>query len=119
MDKPPSRSFTMAFEGRLNVLMSHCGISLPYHPKDGGTPPSICDFRAIWDTGATQKVVDTCNLNATGMAIVQTANGPTNSETYLVNIFLPNKVVFSSVRVTKGGNNKCRSFNLDGHNKPR
>ncbi len=64
-------------------------------------------FDAIWDTGATnsvitQKVIKDCGLVATGMAKVRGVHGAKKSETYLVNIALPHKVVVAGVRVTKG-----------------
>lgn len=68
----------------------------------------MISFVAIWDTGATnsvitQKVIEDCGLIATGIAQVQGVHGgPTRSDTYLVNIALPQKVVFTGVRVTKG-----------------
>ena len=70
--------------------------------------PTLMEFEAIWDTGATksvitQKVIDGCGLAATGMAKVQGVHGGwVNRETYLVNIGLPNKVMMSGVIVTKG-----------------
>ena len=65
------------------------------------------DFDAIWDTGAsgsviTQAVVDACGLVPTGIAQVHGVHGPKQTETYLVNIALPNNVVFTGLRVTKG-----------------
>jgi hypothetical protein len=64
-------------------------------------------YIGIWDTGATnsvisQKVVDECNLKPIGMTMVQSATDQRARETFLVSIFLPNKVVVPSVRVTKG-----------------
>ena len=64
-------------------------------------------FDAIWDTGATnsvitQKVIDDCGLVATGIAQVHGVHGVAQAETYLVNIALPQQVVFTGVRVTKG-----------------
>ena len=64
-------------------------------------------FDAIWDTGATnsaitQKVIDDCGLVATGMAQVSGVHGVAQAETYLVNIALPDNVVFAGIRVTKG-----------------
>lgn len=41
-------------------------------------------------------------MTPTGIAQVHGVSGPTQAETYLVNIGLPNKVVFASLRVTKG-----------------
>ena len=64
-------------------------------------------FKAIWDTGATasvitQKVIDQCGLKATGMTKVDTVQGSTITETFLVNIILPNNVMVPSVVVSKG-----------------
>ena len=64
-------------------------------------------FQAIWDTGATnsvitQAVVDKCMLAPTGITRAYGVQGGHDTETYLVNIYLPNKVVFPAVRVTKG-----------------
>lgn len=65
------------------------------------------EFDAIWDTGATnsvisQAVVDACGLAPTGITEVHGVHGTARAETYLVNIALPNKVIFPAVRVTKG-----------------
>lgn len=64
-------------------------------------------FVAIWDTGATssvitQRVVDACGLVATGIAQVQVVDRVVQSETYLVNIGLPDRVLITAVRVSKG-----------------
>lgn len=77
-------------------------------PQSGLPAPKIEEgFRAIWDTGATnsvimQPVIDKCGLQATGMARVQHAQGAADCETFLVNIGLPNKVMVTAVRVTRG-----------------
>jgi hypothetical protein len=47
-------------------------------------------------------VADDCGLVATGITEVRGVHGKAQAETYLVNISLPNKVVFFGVRVTKG-----------------
>jgi hypothetical protein len=64
-------------------------------------------FDAIWDTGATnsvisQAVIQKCGLAATGMAKVHGVHGVQTKPTYLVNIELPDKVVFAAMRVTEG-----------------
>jgi len=64
-------------------------------------------YKAIWDTGATgsvitEKVVEELDLKPTGMVIVSTASGETIANTYIVNIWLPNKVVFDGLKVTEG-----------------
>ena len=70
------------------------------------------EFRAIWDTGATnsavtQNVVDQCSLEPTGLTEVQTVQGSHRTETYLVCITLPSGVVFPNLRVTRGVLRNC------------
>lgn len=65
------------------------------------------EYKAIWDTGATgsvitEKVVKELDLKPTGMVKVSTASGETIANTYIVNIWLPNKVVFYDLKVTEG-----------------
>jgi hypothetical protein len=91
----------------LNVLSNQCSVSIAFDPASGGIQPPFNQFDAIWDTGATncvitQEVIDKCGLIATGVAQVHGVHGPELSETYLVNIALPNGVVFPTVQVTKG-----------------
>lgn len=64
-------------------------------------------YNAIWDTGATgsvitEKVAKELDLKPTGMALVSTASGENFANTYIVNIWLPNKVVFGELKVIEG-----------------
>lgn len=93
--------------GKFNVLKNECQISAAWAPSSTDSQPPLVGFQAIYDTGATnsvikQAVIDACGLAPTGMARVQVVGGEHSAETYLVNILLPNRVTFSSVRVTKG-----------------
>ncbi len=61
--------------------------------------------KAIWDTGATatvitQSVVNFLGLLPTGMSHVNTANGPTVQNTYIVDVVLPNGVNVKDITVT-------------------
>ena len=47
-------------------------------------------------------VIETLNLQRVDEVIVQTVNGERICGCYLINIFLPNKVAFSAIRVTDG-----------------
>ena len=107
---PHSASFTTVSTppGLLRSLKNRCGISVAYDLASSDTPPTIGEFDAIWDTGATgsvitQNVVDACGLSPVSMMQVHGVNSSDMSEVYLVNIYLPNKVVFIGVPVTKGG----------------
>jgi len=105
---PLSRSFTTTAQGGLlNVLKNQCGISQAFDPTGGMVPPPVSQFDAIWDTGATnscitQAVIDACGLVPVGIAQVHNAQTTTSEEVFLVSIYLPNKVVFPGVRVTRG-----------------
>ena len=103
---PDSKSFTLtADNGLLRELITDCGISLANVP--GTLVHPVNGFKALWDTGATntvitQEVVDKCGLKPTGMVMVHGVNSETLSETYLVDVYLPNKVAIQGVNVTKG-----------------
>ena len=91
----------------MRVLENECQVSQAWVPTGGDPQPAAVPFAAIWDTGATNSVitkavVDACGLVATGMTKVDHVDGSSRAETYLVNIWLPNKVAFGGVRVTKG-----------------
>jgi len=100
------RAFTRAHRRRVNVLRSPVWVSEAFDPLVAAPPPTN-KFVAIWDTGATssvitQNVINKCGLLPTGMTNVHTASGQTSCHTFLACITLPNKVGFSSVRVTEG-----------------
>jgi hypothetical protein len=67
---------------------------------------NLGEYVAIWDTGATHSaitnaVADDLGLKPTGIAEVRHAKGKSSTNTYLVNISLPNKVMMGQVRVTE------------------
>jgi hypothetical protein len=110
MQQPPSRSFTStSLGGLLAVLKNRCAVSQAFDPIGGQQQPGppIVEFEAIWDTGATnsvitQDVIDACALAPIGMVQTHGVHGSAFAEVYLVNIYLPNQVMFHSIRVTKG-----------------
>lgn len=101
--------FTVNHAGLARSLLTKAGITPAFDTATlpGKQWPKASIFTAIWDTGATntvitQAVVDACSLHATGMVKVVGVNGPHTSETYLVNIELPNGTGFQGISVTKG-----------------
>ncbi|MBI4822647.1 MAG: SEC-C domain-containing protein [Nitrospirae bacterium] len=96
------------------MLVTQIFISRPFldsTPKTEVDEIITCkkEYMGIWDTGATnsvisQKVIDECGLKPTGMTQVRHAGSdtPIDVETYLVSIFLPNKVIITAIRATKG-----------------
>lgn len=106
---PKSKSFTVHYNGRTNKLPVEALVSKHLSPGVDLAleAQNAKKYVAIWDTGATnsmisQKIVDECGLEATGMTIVHSATESKPCQTFFVSIFLPNKVVFPFVRVTIG-----------------
>jgi hypothetical protein len=109
LGQPSPNAFTRESQTVERVLLSDCQVCAGF---DAATvPPAqhfpMQQFRAIWDTGATncvitQYVVDQCGLKATGVAQTYGVHGVGLAETFLVNIALPNRVRFSNVEVTLG-----------------
>lgn len=99
--------FTSASNGLANVLKSSVKIGQAFNPTKGNPPPSLNEFNAIWDTGATNTVitphvVSTCGLAATGKIKMQAVNSIEIKPTYLISIMLPNQVGVPSIRVAEG-----------------
>lgn len=102
-----SASFTVTANGLLRELVTDCGVSPTFTPASAQTKPDVVPFKAIWDTGAsncviTQKVVDACGLKPISMTQVHGVNSTDLCEVYLVGLYLPNKVAFLDMHVTKG-----------------
>lgn len=103
------QAFTVKYHGIASALETNCGICEAYNPtlQQGQKHPPIREFKALWDTGAMGSVVSTnvvqaLGLKSTGKARVFHANGESTVNTYSINILLPNKVAFSTLRVTEG-----------------
>jgi hypothetical protein len=105
---PVYHAITLRGNGLLNVLITPCHVCAAHNPNGPDPKPTPVEFNAIWDTGATgsvitQKVVDACGLQPTGMTHVRGVAGISVSEKYLINLNLnSNAIRFPSVEVTKG-----------------
>lgn len=116
-------AFTVKFPGRTRVLLTKIKVCLPVTPD--GLKDSRLDLKeylAIWDTGATnsaitKKVADDLGLKPTGLTEVRHAKGKSDTNTYLVNIALPNNVMFGQLRVTEA--ELIADANLPEDNKPQ
>lgn len=100
----PYQTFTASSTKLERVLSTPCAISLALSTR-AGAKPTLFEFQAIWDTGATNSVispavVSALGLKPIGMTQVHTSNQTCLAEQYIVDIYLPNKVVFQDVRVT-------------------
>ncbi len=99
-------ALTLKANGIARVLVSEVGVSEPLGNLQPNQTIQIKNFRGIWDTGATgcvitNKVVSDLGLKPIGMREVHTANGKANQQTYLVDIYLPNKVRIVNLTVTE------------------
>lgn len=88
-------------------IKTQCHACAAFDPNvlPSGSRPTMEPFVAIWDTGATmsaitESVVTKCGLKPIGMIQVEGVGGLQDSETYVINIGLPNGVGFPSVTVT-------------------
>lgn len=94
-------------KGIARTLISNVHVSETYNTANRPENLIIKKYTAIWDTGAThsvitKKVVMECKLWPSGMTRVSHAGGESTSNTYFVNIYLPNRVEVCGVRVTEG-----------------
>ena len=101
------RAFTTRYGGLARVLITKVGVCEPVTPEEAKTREiKLVNYSAIWDTAAThsaitKKVATDLNLKPTGIVEVRYGNGKSTTNTYLVNISLPNGVMVGQVRVTE------------------
>ncbi|MFQ5431819.1 MAG: hypothetical protein ACE5EN_04845 [Nitrospinota bacterium] len=106
--KPLHKAFRTIYKGIPRELFTEIGIGLPTISKVKQDTkvenPVFTQFQGIWDTGATgtvitEKVVNALNLKQIGVKKVIGVNSEDIVPTYLVNIYLPNKVFFLPLRL--------------------
>ena len=108
----PTYGFTTKATGLRNALENQILISEVYDPATGLPEPVKRQYVAIWDTGATntvvtKKVAQELNLRPSGRVSVQAVGAGDQvheyeTDTYLLNIHLPNNVVIFGIRVSEG-----------------
>ena len=100
--------FSTASPVTLDVLINECSVSREWHPEGSDiSQPETFAFDALWDTGATNSVIShsvvgACRLTAVGVVQIDHVDGSYMADVYVVNIILPNDVMFSGMRVTGG-----------------
>lgn len=103
----PHHCLTVNYPGLARAIVTPCQICAAYAPGAVAAPgPPRGDYNAVWDTGATgsvitQRIADDLGLVPTGITKVHGIEGESETETYLVNIRLPNGVMFHALKVTK------------------
>ncbi len=100
-------AFTLKAPGIANAIISDAGVSAAYDPNKPPTPvPVATSTKALWDTGASNSVVSASfvqklALTAVGTRQVHHADGQSLRNTYLINLYLPNKVTIYGLMVTE------------------
>ena len=102
---PNTYAFTVKYPEKVRTLTTEVVVSVVHIRKTD--PPPLEQFVAVWDTGATdsvitKRVVDSLGLKSIGVEPVHTVGGLVDADVYLVNIGLPNQVVFPATRVIEG-----------------
>jgi len=102
-------AFKTAYKCVVRDLITEVQIALPTstHPYSPNSPKEFKNFSALWDTGAThtvitEKVVSAVGLIPTGKTTVRGVNSEDIVSTYIVDVGLPNQVLFPNVNVTEG-----------------
>jgi hypothetical protein len=104
-------SFTVKYSKRAYVIYTEIGISLPI--INNNQKESIHKIKAIWDTGATNTTITKSlatklKLKPIGKVTVKGVNSTSIEDTYLLDIYLPNKVIIKALKVTE-----CRALSSD------
>lgn len=99
-------AFTIREGKILNCLTTSCLVCKAYSHSEGGQP-DIRRYSAIWDTGATNSVIDKkvasdLGLIPCGISKAFNTNGSAMVNQYMVNIVLPNEIMVYMVPVTEG-----------------
>ncbi len=106
---PGFHAFTISYNGYANRVISEIKLTHAFDLskiRGGKIPYTPIDSKALWDTGATNSVItpDTAKdlkLVPTGITEVVHFGGKKQCNTYMVNLFLPNKVIIPGVSVSE------------------
>jgi hypothetical protein len=106
--KPQFNAFTIQFNGLTNRIVTPVGLTPAFNPRlyPKELPFQVIEKQALWDTGATNSIltaatVKELNLIPTGVTTVIHAGGTSQSNSYLVNFFLPNGVGVAGLIVSE------------------
>lgn len=112
----PIFSFTTKVPQKVNVLQNEIQVSEAFDISIGPPQPIKKQYICIWDTGATgtvisKNVIDGLGLQPSGKVTVHVVGssdslGEYETNTYLVNLYLPNNVVITA-RAAEGSITGC------------
>lgn len=100
-------AFTATHNGITDRIITPVSIYKAFDPSKTQNPSfQPYETSALWDTGATKSVITHITAQAIGLVpvgitTVNHAGGSSRSNTYIVNIWLPNKVGFAGVLVSE------------------
>ena len=101
-------AFTISFNIRTNVLFTKVHLSEAFDPNTDKAKqqPLMTECNAIWDTGASSSSITKAfaaklGFKPTGVAKVRNTSGEELRDTFLINVYLPNKVAMAYVRVVE------------------
>jgi SEC-C motif len=106
MTNPPTaQAFTCRFKGRSPRLITEVHIFPAFDPTKA-PPPSQIKCLGLYDTGATNsvispRIVEELKLSSIGAKTVGVGGGSLITSSHLVNIGLPNGVLFGMAMVSK------------------
>ena len=97
---PPFRAMTYSPGGLINSIITQVKVSSPINDLDAKIEkhdPRLTDTTALWDTGAThccisKKLAIELNLIPSGRTDMSHAKGKESTNTYTLDIFLPNEI---------------------------
>ena len=107
MKSPPPLAFTATGKGKLSEIVVDIHVSLPFVPNVTPPPePPPIPARALWDTGATNCAITKDTADKLGLPIISKAkvshaDGESIQNVYLLNLFLPNRLMIQIVRATE------------------
>jgi len=100
-------AFTIKYNGTADRIITELSLSQAFGPKNIPLPlPPLIGTSALWDTGATRSVITPSvakdlGVIPTGTVMMNSAHGVSQCNTYLVNLYLPNKVLIPGVLVSE------------------
>jgi len=100
-------AFSVNYNGIVREIFTDTQIAQPSVLFPDINNKKFVNFKAIWDTGATntvitQKVVDALNLMPTGKVQMFAVNNSSSVDTYIIDLGLPMGVLFQNVNVLCG-----------------
>lgn len=100
-------AFFFEYDGVVNALLTPVKLMTPTLTHQFTPDKATYQCNALWDTGATNTVItqvaaQSIGIQPTGQAPSIGVHGRKIVNTYLVDIILPNNVLFPNINVTEG-----------------